>query len=145
MICQKKKLNITKKNAETQKKMQTKNKEKAYKSSRIGNYTFCIGVFWLCTGNDRLDVISLRGVNARLCSLLCRRTRLYTMDDNGGIVLSRPKTQRDGYSCTSQLDGELCGWHWFPQYEGRVKYIYIYILHKYAFTYILYKFPQNTG
>lgn len=95
--------------------------EKAYKSSRIGNYTFCIGVFWLCTGNDRLDVVSVGGVHARLCCILCCWTRLHTVDDYGGIVLARTQTQRDGDRCTSQLDGELCSRHWLPQYEGRLK------------------------
>lgn len=54
--------------------------------------TFGIGVFWLCTGNDRLDVLPICGVRVGVCYVLCRRTRLNTMDDHCGIVLTRTQT-----------------------------------------------------
>lgn len=84
-----------------------------------GSFTFCIGVFWLCTGNDWLDVLPIGRVHPGLCGLLCGGARLNTLDDNGGTVLARSKTQCHGNSSIGQLDGQFCGWHWFPQYEGK--------------------------
>lgn len=81
-------------------------------------YAFCIGVFWLCAGNDRLDVLSICGRYIGLCCVLCRGTRLHTLDDNGGALLPRTTAQRHGHCRAGQLDGQLCGRHWIPQNEG---------------------------
>lgn len=81
-------------------------------------YAFCIGVFWLCAGNDRLDVLSIGGGHPRLCGILRCGTRIDTLDDHRRALLPGTPAQRHGHCRFGQLDGQLCGRHWFPQHEG---------------------------
>jgi len=64
-------------------------------------------VFWLCAGNDRLDVISLGGGHARLCGILRRGTWIHTLDDHSGAILSRTTAQCHGHCGAGQLDGQF--------------------------------------
>lgn len=64
-----------------------------------------IGVFWLCAGNDRLDVVHLSGVYSMFRYVLCRGARIYPLDDHGGIILARSQTRRHVHRGPRQLDG----------------------------------------
>lgn len=93
-------------------------KKKSLQISRTGHYRICIGVFRLCTGNDRLDVLLIGDINTGVCRLLCRWTGLNTVDDHRRAILTRTPTQCYGHSCFSQLDGQLCCRHRFSQLTG---------------------------
>lgn len=64
-----------------------------------------IGVLRLCAGNDRLDVLSVSGVDTKLRRVLRGRTRIDTLDDHGGTVLARSQTGRHVHRGSRQLDG----------------------------------------
>ena len=82
-------------------------------------YTHSLGVFWLCAGNDRLDVLPVGSVNAGLRRVFRRRTGLDTVDDYCRAVLPRAATERDGDRGARELDGELRCWNWFPKFKGK--------------------------
>lgn len=64
-------------------------------------YYRLIGVFRLCAGDDRLDVVPVCGVDAEFRGLLRGGAGLYSLAHHGGALLARPTTQRDGHSCIS--------------------------------------------
>lgn len=82
-------------------------------------YTHSLGVFWLCAGNDRLDVLPVGRVNAGLRRVLRRRTGLDTVDDNCRTLLPGTAAERDGDRGAGELDGELRCWNWFPKFKGK--------------------------
>lgn len=63
--------------------------------------TTLIGVFWLCTGNDRLDVILIRGFNIMFCEILRCGTWIHTMDDHCRTFLARTSSSCHVNSCIS--------------------------------------------
>lgn len=93
-------------------------KKKSLQISRTGHYRICIGVFRLCTGNDRLDVLPIGDLGPGICGILCCWTWLHSLDDHGGTVQPRTAAECNGHSCVSQLDGELCGRHRFSKFTG---------------------------
>lgn len=115
---------------EIYKRCERRTKKKPTNHRECEYYAFCIGVFWLCAGNDRLDVLPLGGGHPWLCGLLRRRPWLHTVDDNGGTVLAGSPAQCHGHCGAGQLDGQLCGWHWIPQHEGwpaeRVRSVFLW-------------------
>uniref|UniRef100_A0A182FDC2 Uncharacterized protein n=1 Tax=Anopheles albimanus TaxID=7167 RepID=A0A182FDC2_ANOAL len=88
-------------------------------------YTHSLGVFWLCAGNDRLDVLPVGRVNAGLRRVLRRRTGLDTVDDNCRTLLPGTAAERDGDRGAGELDGELRCWNWFPKFKDCLGKLYI--------------------
>lgn len=60
-----------------------------------------IGVLRLCAGDDRLDELLVRRVDAQLRGVLCRGPGLDPVAHHRGALLTRPATQRYGHSCIS--------------------------------------------
>lgn len=77
-------------------------------------YYRLIGIFWLRTGDDRLDVLPVCGVDPQLCGVLRCGSGFDTLDDNGRIVLPGAQTRRHVYCCAGQLDGEFPRWNRIP-------------------------------
>lgn len=48
-----------------------------------------LGVFWLCAGNDRLDVLPLSGFNVVIRSILRNGSRKHTVDDHCRTIFTR--------------------------------------------------------
>lgn len=78
----------------------------------------CIGVFRLCTGNDRLDVLSVSDINIGFCGILRCGSRVDSMDDNSRTIFTRTTAKCNGYSRISQLDGELRRWNRFSHFTS---------------------------
>lgn len=93
--------------------------KKSLQISRTGHYRICIGVFWLCAGNDRLDVLLIGDISIGIRGLLCGWPGLHTLDDHGRAIFSRTPAQCYGHSCFSQLDGKLCRRHRFSKFTGK--------------------------
>lgn len=63
-----------------------------------------LGVFRLCAGNDRLDVLPIGDINIGICGILCCWSWFHSMDDNSRTVLPRSTSQCDGNSCIGELE-----------------------------------------
>lgn len=77
-----------------------------------------IGVFRLCAGDDRLDVLPVGGLDPQLRDVLRRRPGLDTLDDNRRAVLAGAPASRHVHRRARQLDGQLSRGHRLPQHEG---------------------------
>lgn len=84
-----------------------------------------IGVLWLRAGDDRLDVVPVGRVDARLRGLLRGRARLHSLDDHRGALLSGTTAGRHVYCSSGQLAGQFLSRHRLPNLEGNV-YSYVY-------------------
>lgn len=72
---------MTKKEKKKENKNSIKNQIKASKyENRLLHC--CLGVFRLCAGNDRLDVLLIGDINIGICGILCCWSRIDSMDDN---------------------------------------------------------------
>lgn len=87
------------------------------------DYYRLIGVFWLRAGDDRLDVIPLRGFDPQFRGLLRRRTWLNSLDDNRGTVFTRTPSCCHVDCCTGELDGKLSRWHRVSLFEGKSNFV----------------------
>lgn len=87
-------------------------------NSRIGYYTFGLGVFWLCAGNDRLDVLPVGDLDPGVRRVLRRRTGIYSVDDNGRAVLAGPSPERHGNCGAGELERQFRSGHWIPKFTG---------------------------
>lgn len=110
--------------------------------SRLENYDFrvtppgqerakyysLIGIFWLRTGNDRLDVLPLGGVDVKFRCVLRRRTGLDPLDDNGRAVLARATSGRHVHRGARQLDGQFSRRNRFSKHEGEFCFIFLAFL-----------------
>lgn len=87
---------------------------------RIDTIPLLIGILWLCTGNDRLDVLPLGSLHSRLRGLLRRGAGLDPLDDHGRALLPRSKTCSHVNSRAGQLDGQFPCRNSLPNYEGLI-------------------------
>lgn len=108
---------------------------KASKHSRTLSLPHCIGVFWLCTGNDRLDVLLVGDINASICRIFRCWPWLNTMDDNRRTILAGSTAKCNGHRRIGELDGKFCRWHRFPHFTSKNNYLLIF----------LYTFSLNRG
>lgn len=87
-------------------------------NSGIGYYTFGLGVFWLCAGNDRLDVLPVGDLDPGVRRFLRRWTWVDTVDDNGRAVLAGSTSQRHGNCGPGELERQFRRRHWISQFAG---------------------------
>lgn len=102
------------------------NDRKSLSKSRTCYYPHSVGILWLCTGNDRLDELPVRGLRAGLRRLLRGGPRIHSVDDHCRAVLPGTATQCHGDCRSRQLDGQLCGWNRIPQSQGDKKSMSIF-------------------
>lgn len=79
-----------------------------------------IGVLWLRAGDDRLDVVPLRRVDAGLRRVLRGGSRLHSLDDHRGALLSGTTAGRHVHRCAGQLAGQLPRRNRLPHDEGEL-------------------------
>lgn len=77
-----------------------------------------IGVFRLCAGNDRLDVLFVGRVHVVLCQIFRHGPRFHTLDDHRRTVLARTPTRGHVYCRIGQLDGQFPSRNRLSNHEG---------------------------
>lgn len=77
-------------------------------------YYRLIGIFWLRAGDDRLDVLFVRRIDAEFRRLLRCRSRFNSVDDNCRAVLAGTEAGRHVHCGSRQLDRQLPRRYWIP-------------------------------
>lgn len=78
------------------------------------------GVFRLCAGDDRLDVVFIGRVDARFCRIFRRWSGLNTVDDHGRTIFARTAPGRHVNIRTRQLGVEFRRWYRLPNVECKL-------------------------